>query len=524
MKLYIWLVLLLYSLYQPAAAQSEQVLTGTLNADQPTVEFSTRLTAGAVLVAVTRSPLDTVLVLNNSNDMMIAANNDANLGTGESALAVRIPQDDRYTIVVTSTDPATQVGDFELRLRIGDESLLATIEPFARVAFSGPQQIRDTRHFRIHYTETGADAAPAELVEAVATTLEATWEIAIEQMGWPPPPPDVLGGDDRYDVYLAPLPGPDGFSLGLTGVGALIVDNPHTVATEQFAAHSFMIIANDFNINRADWQDLLRTTIAHEFAHALELGHDALDWHAWYYEATATWMETAIFTPHATTLNYAATSLQYPALCLGTREERAGNGLDYGNWLLMQALVDQYDPAIMQQLWASIAVHEGFDGLIQLLATYNQPFADFVLRYHAQRLTRNITFMDQLEETVKISQHIDATGHYASVNSGVQELGVDYITLALPPNHYTVRLATDLLEVWAIGIRNDAADVYALDRNGIIDTTDYDHVYLLVFNPQPAADPTACQYQPYELDIATGTGESAMIAFTLDATNFIVPD
>jgi hypothetical protein len=49
-------------------------------------------------------------------------------------------------------------------------------------------------------------------------------------------------------------------------------------------------------------------------------------------------------------------------------------------------------------------------------------------------------------------------------------------------------------------------------------------VYLLVFNPQPAEDPAACQYQTYTLDIAEGTDEPAMVAFTLDAVNFMPPD
>ena len=524
MKRYVLLFLVALIFTQSTAAQEGQILTGTLNPENQTVEFTTRLQAGDVLTVVGSSDVDTVLLLSDGENNLIAANDDANRDTLDSALAVRIPRDDRYTLVVSANDSQIATGTFNLRLSIGDDSLLPPMERIMRVTLSGPEQIHETTHFRLHYTVEGRDAVSSDLVDEVASIIEETRTIIVDQMGWSPPPPDMLGGDERYDVYLARLPGPDGFNQGLVRTEAFIGDNPYTAHAEEFVGQSFMVIASDLSANDDDWQGLLRTVIAHELTHAVEAAYDGNDWHDWYYEATASWMESAVYPLHESNLESAVTALNYPEICFGSSDVREGIGLDYGTWLFMQSLVDQYDETIIRQLWESIEIHEGFDGLIQMLATYNQSLQEIVLRYHAQRLVRDITYMDQLDTTVKISQEINENGVYQSAGEGVQELGVNYIHFDAPVDTYRITIDSDQLDLYAVGIQDDEADVFALHQDGVIDASTYDALFLLVFNPKPAEDLDACRYSTYELDINSSTDTPASSAYQLNASHFLIPD
>ena len=81
--------------------------------------------------------------------------------------------------------------------------------------------------------DANGNALP-DYVEEVAKALERSWDIEIQYLGWAEPPPDgILGGDDKFDVYLEDL---DLYIAGYVSGGepsAMIGDNPRTEYTEK---------------------------------------------------------------------------------------------------------------------------------------------------------------------------------------------------------------------------------------------------------------------------------------------------
>jgi len=105
-------------------------------------------------------------------------------------------------------------------------------------------------------------------------------------LGWAEPPPDNdLGGNELFDVYLEDL---DMYIAGYVSGGeppAVINDNPRTDHIEQTASFSYMGLDNDFfEIDELEdvtlsGLDFMRTTVAHEFNHAIQYGYDSEELH-----------------------------------------------------------------------------------------------------------------------------------------------------------------------------------------------------------------------------------------------------
>lgn len=394
-----------------------------------------------------------------------------------------------------------------------------------RVDLSGPTQVMDTPHFRLHYTATGADATTSDYVEQVASTLEAAWKVQVGQMGWAAPPPTERG-DDRYHVYIASLKDRDGLLMGYIDNLALIGDNPHSELVEAWAANSYMVIENDFaemSDLDEDSIDLMRATVAHEFNHAIQMGYDGAELIGWYYEATAVWMEIETFGLGLSALEYIADNFYYPEICLGSLNEAADLGLEYGNWLLIQSLVDRHGPAIARQLWENIAVYEGFEALEQTLAAYDDTVPAALARHHLQTLARHYPFIEQSSARLWLAGVMREAGQWTPDDPGVQELAASFFYLKRPPGLYDIRLNGDdgQLTLWAVGIRDNEARVMPLDRGGTVNNADYDYLYVMVFNPAYDDDLGDCQYVNYSLEVGPGTGRAVAPQFTLDATNFL---
>ena len=156
-----------------------------------------------------------------------------------------------------------------------------------RDTLSGPENILDTSHFRIHWTNSGADSTDSVYVDSIATFAEFCWEQEVDTLGWNSPPsdtfnhsqPESIGGDFRYDIYVIDL-GP-----GLLGY----VQAEHTVPpTPEEDATSYMVLDNDMTNSQ------LQTTIAHEFNHSCQFGYSFNENTSWY-ENSAVWMEDQVY-------------------------------------------------------------------------------------------------------------------------------------------------------------------------------------------------------------------------------------
>ena len=250
--------------------------------------------------------------------------------------------------------------------RGGSHHLARPTDPGAEDAFTAPADQRyhvDTAHFRIHWTDAGADAATTEFVKDVMAVVEEVWTAEVDQLGWPAPPADAgLGGNDLADVYLLDLDdGPYGY---------VTVDeaNACDICRE---LHGFLVLENDYVGYDPDPASALRSTVAHEFAHLVQLGMVA-DAEPWGYEATAVWLERVVYPDADARTVYLADFALLPELSL-TNFDAEDGGFDrsYGAYVWNLFLADRYGDDVIRQAWLAAA-----DGDGHLLGAYAEVLAD----------------------------------------------------------------------------------------------------------------------------------------------------
>jgi len=510
----------------------EQITNGTLTENTTSVERLFGFEAGDTVLIIARATsgdLDTVLTLQDADGNVVAENDDFNPDTYDSALAYTIPESGSYTLILESFE-GESTGDYALSVTVGDESLLKVIDDMSRIELSGPVLIRETAHFRIHYTLEGADDTTEQYVDGLVDAAEKVWRIQIDEMGWPAPPPDgEEGGDDRYDIYIASLKKSDGYTLGYTQPGEIVGDNPNTRTLEEYASDSYIVIENDFSEERdsdLDPLSIMRTTFTHEFNHAIQFGYDYGDEQSWYYEATSSWIETVTIPDDQGATGYVSYNYTYPELCFGTTADPDDGMLQYGDWLFIQSLVDAHGEGIVQALWDSVADYENFEVLEETLADYDETIQQALARYRVQNLVRDYALAPQFEATVWLENTIRDMGSWTFIGEGVQEFGANYFYFKRPPGFYDFQLTDDkgFLDLWAIGVRGDEAEAFDLRRGGTIDTQGYDYVYLMVFNPVYDDNVDECSYSSYNLDIQIANEvPQPPLTLTFDASHFEPP-
>jgi hypothetical protein len=522
------IVIGLVLLVSGAALAQSLTYSGTLNATTPSMDYKVTLNAGDTIIAtteITSGNLDTVLALIDPSGVTLAENDDRQADTLESAIGFTATTTGAYTVRVSRYAFSENSGNFTVDIEIGDESLLGQLELITRVQLSGPMLTRDTEHFRIHYTLEGDDATTEELVNALATSVEEIYRIQIGQMGWQPPPSDgVRGGNALYDVYMADLYGDAESALGYASPEDLTGDNPSTPDVVERGASSYIVIENDFDIprdNAATATSLLRTTMSHEFNHAIQFGY-SVDGIRLYFEATATWMETAALLKDEDASGYVQYIYKYPELCFGSDSQEAEGLTVYGHWLFIQSMVDAYGMDVVQSLWKNIARHpDGLDALEQTLVDEGSTLEASMASYHIRNLVRDYGLATLFDDTVWREQTINGAGRWKYTGRGIQELAANYFEVTLPAGRYYTGLVNDggLLDLWAVGVRGSEADVIPLARGGTIDTAGYDHYYLMVFNPQHD-DPSDCRYYDYSIDLIAGKDVANTVLEVRDAQHF----
>ncbi len=146
-------------------------------------------------------------------------------------------------------------------------------------------------HFRVHYDTTGYHATIMtdedkngipDYVDSTLVYLEYTWDLEVNQLGYPEPVTDSgKGGGDEIDVYLKNLRNVYGQTWPEKYNGNYV--------------SSYIEIDNDFSepVYTSHKYDALRVTTAHEFFHTIHFSsyYDISMGLAWWMEQTAVWME-----------------------------------------------------------------------------------------------------------------------------------------------------------------------------------------------------------------------------------------
>jgi hypothetical protein len=306
------------------------------------------------------------------------------------------------------------------------------------------------------------------------------------------------------------------------------MDNPNTAYIEEDAAASYLVLDNDYSEDAKDATplSLMRATAAHEYNHSLQFGYDLGDQFIWYYEATASWMEIVTFPEEEDATHYIENIFDYPEICLGAdpAADPTGGLLSYGSLLFIQSLVDSYGDKIPLALWENIAKYEGWRALEETISPYGDTIPQIVSRYHLKNLLRDYHFAPQFAEyTVWQENTISHPGEWSSSGLGIQELGANYFRLDMETGNsfqVTIRSQDDPLELWAVAITGNTAEIIALDSGAAINTGNYDHMYLMVFNPQYDDNVSSCDYSNYTITVTPGTAQMTPPVYKLNAVNF----
>ena len=511
-----------------AVRADDQSYSGRLDNSQPTFSVTFDLAEGdSVYISAdaTSGDLDTYLVLHDPVGIVVAENDDRDFDQLNSALGHSARTDGMYTVILSRFEEDMS-GGYHLSILVGDASVLENLDTQStEFTLSGSQLLLDTAHFRIHYTLEGTDAVTEAFVRHVGKAMEEVWRKQVMELGWPAPPSDGRdGGDARMDVYLMDLLDDDGNGImGAARAGHQFGDNPSTAAVEAYASSTLLRMDNDFEelAYQGDPLDLMHSTAAHEFHHAIQHGYD-IDDLTWYAEASAVWMEAQTFPKTRDAAGYAEYAYRYPELCFGSTNDPDGGMVVYGEWMFIQSLVDRYGQKALFKLWNNIAQYDGWEALAQTLVFFDDSIPNALARYHIQNIARDYTFAPDFGgSSVWLSDTLSRAGRIQGY--GVQELGANYIAFDPPQGTYRVDLVDDgTLELWAVGVADGEAVAFPLGRGGVVSSAGYDYLYLMVFNPAYQDDLDNCVYTNYALDVTpTRAAVASSAAHTWDAKYFV---
>jgi hypothetical protein len=207
-------------------------------------------------------------------------------------------------------------------------------------------------------TDADANNGVPDWVETVESTFDTVWSAEIATDGFRAPKSDLTstshGPDGRLDVYLADI-GDQGY------YGYCASDDPADVGGTYtyFDASAFCVIDNDFSAAQfpppgASGVEALQVTLAHEFFHAVQFAYDLFE-DRWWMEATATWIEDAVFPEVDDNLQYLpASPMARPNVPLDANNTSYGV---YGDWIFFRFISELFasngvqDVAVIRHAW-----------------------------------------------------------------------------------------------------------------------------------------------------------------------------
>ncbi len=211
----------------------------------------------------------------------------------------------------------------------------------------------------VHWVDSTSDApspddvSPAngvpDWVDLTLATWEEAWAHEIGQIGYRPPLPDgVLGDDDRLDVYLD--------DIGSDAFGYCTSDDPDVSDPDDFDVWAYCVVDDDYAPGQFGTahtpQEFLQVTSAHEFNHASQFAYDWLE-DVWLLEGTATNIEETVYPAVDDNVSFlrAVSPLTLPGLPL----DRGGFfDSEYGAWIFWRFLEETIagdDPTIVREVW-----------------------------------------------------------------------------------------------------------------------------------------------------------------------------
>ncbi|MFC1848799.1 MXAN_6640 family putative metalloprotease [candidate division CSSED10-310 bacterium] len=240
-------------------------------------------------------------------------------------------------------------------------------------------------HCRIHYDTSGdnevyqstvdedGDGHP-DFVNVVAQAVDFSWveeatPNGVHGLDFDPPPDDgTAGGNGRYDFYMYKVKGaygvtePEGDTDQYPGRNAV---KSYITIDPRFASSTYQ-----------ERVDRMRTTVAHEFFHAIQMIYNNDSWTEgtyWFWEAGAMWMEDMVYDDINDYYGYLTPRFNKPYKPLN-EFDYGGSTIHYGACIWYHFLQQYHqDNLIAKNMWeAMINTTSSYNALDSVLAsTYN---------------------------------------------------------------------------------------------------------------------------------------------------------
>lgn len=277
----------------------------------------------------------------------------------------------------------------------------------------------DTENFHIEY-EDGVDI---DDIEQFAEDLELSWNVEVNDAGWDPP-----AGTDAY-------------------LTSIYVQNANTYGAYTSSAScngtdmAYIVTGKDSWGNK-EWG---ATMASHEFNHAVQYGYsDAPEF--WWWEATATWIESVVYPNSYLWSWYVAGYSDNPWIAFDAEDQRDREVFNhmYGMAIWAFYLEDYMGGAdILRQTWENAKDESGYytygadDMLDDLGEDFDAAYADFVIKNAAMEYVESQAMPDvDLKDTVS---SFPADGK-SSGNDVPQGYGQNYIKFDKGSDEGTLKL------------------------------------------------------------------------------------
>ncbi len=324
--------------------------------------------------------------------------------------------------------------------------------------------VSSSGQFRLHYETSGTDRVPSEdlntngipdYIEEAAISLEHSYRLLVDTLGFQAPPSD--GGTDgpEYDVYFQNL----GDVYGETRQDGLVPGSATSM-------RSFMKLENDYaeSIFSTNGLDGLRVTVAHEYFHAVHMGYIMRFSDAFFYEWSSVWFEERAYPDIDDYLQYLPTLFSNFSRPINLRNWWH----EYGMCIWNHFLLKRHGESILKTIWEMMPQERAMDAISMAIETETgstfpiELQAFFQWNYFTGTRADNVKYYSEgdLYPEVALSDTIFAEND-TTIYANVGYLSAEYISIRRQqPTKYTVEY---LIEP------SDAGDVHGstvLDENG----------------------------------------------------------
>jgi len=235
--------------------------------------------------------------------------------------------------------------------------------------------------FKIHYTIDPGDynsVSDADLdnsgipdyVEETAYSLDYSFHVEVENIGFKSPPDDDNIDGPEWDVYIMDLNGLYGYTSYANRSGGGWI--------------TYIVIDNDYQETNTKGIKGMRVTTAHEFNHMIQFGYNFRDDDIFLMEASATWMEDVVY-------DYVNDYVYYlPQFFNGSNYRfNYNSGLRmYGLCLWFHYLNKRFnDKHLVPHIWENIINYPAIDAIDKTLENYNTSFEDELSLFYTWNAT-----------------------------------------------------------------------------------------------------------------------------------------